>query len=318
MSVENDNELEHEEPAPEEVTPVSSSLSSSQKAFGAVAAAVVFVIMLIVWSTYLVNDNWGLALVVVGVPIVAGFAFHRRHDSTKLLMGIFAICTLNVWLAYFRSPRLLLLALAIIIMIGGIRSILLYVRGTEREAILESFRDTKRPKKVNDRLMMELHDDERYVIVTRTHPIDSFKWFAAMFVWTAIWLYLVAMTSISFLTLLVVYLVGLALPATKALLWEHERICLTNHFRLFVMKGIIKRSTPGTDARKLTDTTPETPRLSATLSWMRIIKVPYGSYRLENAGQDQALTNVGPIPAIDAFKRAISQMIASDPDDKDD
>jgi hypothetical protein len=97
--------------------------------------------------------------------------------------------------------------------------------------------------------------------------------------------------------------------AIRLMVWRRELLCVTTHYRLFEMRGIMKKSTPTIGVQKLTDTTPTIPRLSTILSWLRIIKAPYGHYVLETSGQDQALTRLGPIPDINAFERIITEMV---------
>lgn len=274
-----------------------------------IGTVVLGVAVLACWVIYAVNPNFLTYCLVVGVPALCSLALYHFKPGVTSESFLVALNTLVACIACVTHPGLLSISVGVVMALLLMRTLLVYMRGSEREAILESFRRVEEPVKVNDRLMLRLNPNERYRIVTHWHEIHVVGWWLLMGAWGAFWVTAPLFHGLSAMASLVAFIIGEIVLGIKPTLFGREYLCVTTQYRLFVLRGILKQTTPGTAVQKLTDTNPIITRTSTILSWLRIIKAPYGYYVLETAGQTQSLTKIGPIPDIKAFERVINQMV---------
>jgi hypothetical protein len=270
-------------------------------------------------TIYVVNPTWFTYCLVVGMPLLSSLLILRFKPNLASESVLLAINTLVVWVVYFAHPNPVAFIVGVVMLILVMRVILIYFRGTEREAILESFRNLEEPVKIDNRLAMYLNGDERYVLVTHLHVVQAIWWYIAMVVWIPVVVIIYTHSSLGFVGLLVMLASGELVLVIKPLLLRHEYICLTTNKRLFMLYGIVKKGTSETSLAKITDQSVTITRPSTILSWLRLVKAPYGYTRAETAGQSQDKqkieNKIGPLPNIYAFQRAVTQMITAVPDD---
>jgi membrane protein YdbS with pleckstrin-like domain len=136
-----------------------------------------------------------------------------------------------------------------------------------------------------------LFTSERYVGEWRRHWIKIVGWAALGAISPFIVGYLVGVigsaNNVATWVLLVVWFVALLFLAWQVYEWWHERFVLTNK-RVMLITGVLSRRVAMMPLARVTDMAYEQSLLGMTLN--------YGSFILESAGQDQALTNVKPLP----------------------
>ena len=271
------------------------------------------VILAVTWLWYVVNDEWYWVLIPLLLVIGTCYVLYRLEPTLSHQAFLTTICLVHTWLVFLVEPNGIAFFVGLIVTFLGLRVILLFMRGTEREATLESFRKLEEPIKINDRLALQLHGDERYVFVSHLHIIDAIWWFIGAAVWFAGFFAAYLFTNLSFLALLILWAIGGMALALKLLVWQHELVCRTTNRRFFMLEGILKKSASETSLDKITDQTLTIPRTSTILSWLRLIKEPYGYFKGETAGQNEDKkkieNKIGPIPHAEAFKRAATEMM---------
>ncbi len=136
-----------------------------------------------------------------------------------------------------------------------------------------------------------LFTSERYVGEWRRHWIKIVGWVALGAISPFIVGYIVGMigsaNSVGMWVVLTVWFLGLLFVAWQVYEWWHERFVLTNK-RVMLITGVLSRRVAMMPLARVTDMAYEQSLLGMTLN--------YGSFILESAGQDQALTNVKPLP----------------------
>ncbi|MGH3544402.1 MAG: PH domain-containing protein [Mycobacteriales bacterium] len=136
-----------------------------------------------------------------------------------------------------------------------------------------------------------LFTSERYVGEWRRHWIKIVGWIVLGALSPFIVGYVVGLigsaNSVATWVLLAVWFVGLLFIAWQVYEWWHERFVLTNK-RVMLITGVFSRRVAMMPLARVTDMAYEQSLLGMMLN--------YGSFILESAGQDQALTNVKPLP----------------------
>lgn len=136
-----------------------------------------------------------------------------------------------------------------------------------------------------------LFSSERYVGEWRRHWIQVVAWVVLGALSPFVVGYLVGMVgssnSAATWIILVLWLVGLSFVGWRVFEWWHERFVLTNK-RVMLVSGLVTRRVAMMPLARVTDMAYEQTPLGMMLN--------YGSFILESAGQDQALSTVKPLP----------------------
>ncbi|HEX3732079.1 MAG TPA: PH domain-containing protein [Mycobacteriales bacterium] len=136
-----------------------------------------------------------------------------------------------------------------------------------------------------------LFSSERYVGEWRRHWIRVVGWVAVGVLSPFVVGYLIGVVADSNGTaatiILVVWLLGLSFVGWQIFEWWVERFVLTNK-RVMLITGLISRRVAMMPLARVTDMAYEQGPLGMVLN--------YGSFILESAGQDQALSTVKPLP----------------------
>jgi hypothetical protein len=86
--------------------------------------------------------------------------------------------------------------------------------------------------------------------------------------------------------------------------WSRDRYALTDN-RIMAVVGLFKTRVPSMPRARFTDIVVTTSAFANLLAWLRLIKMPYGQFDVESAGQDQALKYIDFVPAADAVAAAL-------------
>lgn len=136
-----------------------------------------------------------------------------------------------------------------------------------------------------------LFTSERYVGEWRRHWIRVVGWAILGAISPFIIGYLVGLiggsSSAAMWVLLIIWFVGLLYIGWQIFEWWHERFVLTNK-RVMLITGLLSRRVAMMPLARVTDMAYEQSLLGMALN--------YGSFILESAGQDQALSTVKPLP----------------------
>lgn len=159
-----------------------------------------------------------------------------------------------------------------------------------------------RLKTQSRRVTRNLSKDEKLIWETREHPIALWKWWIGLVVLQG--LTAVAMIGASSKAAAILWLIGMVVIGYKILLWDVDRLCITNQ-RIFTVTGIFSVSIRTMPMKKMTDVTTHFSAVSNILAWLRIIKIQYATLIVESAGQDQALSRIKFVPHGPAVSRLI-------------
>lgn len=159
-----------------------------------------------------------------------------------------------------------------------------------------------RLKTQSRRVTRNLSKDEKLIWETREHPIALWKWWVGLVVLQG--LAAVIMVAASFKAAAILWLIGMVVIGYKVLLWDVDRLCITNR-RIFTVTGIFSVSVKTMPMKKMTDVTTHFSAASNILAWLRIIKIQYATLIVESAGQDQALSRIKFVPHGPAVNRRI-------------
>lgn len=159
-----------------------------------------------------------------------------------------------------------------------------------------------RLKTQSRRVTRNLSKDEKLIWETREHPIALWKWWVGLIVLQG--LAAAVMTVASFKAAAILWLIGMVVIGYKILLWDVDRLCITNQ-RIFTVTGIFSVSIKTMPMKKMTDVTTHFSAVSNILAWLRIIKIQYATLIVESAGQDQALSRIKFVPHGPAVNRRI-------------
>jgi len=223
---------------------------------------------------------------------------------TCVVAGLAALITLLLFT--FRPsawrPVLIMLGIAAAVFLLGLR----LFRGSLAEAEARAEARLLIPIEPTKRTAKGLTPGEKLFRETHMHPIVQVPWFGAFGLVTLMlirWPTLQAMLAVWLI-------VGVAVLIRIGWWWQ-LRDAFTNT-RLFVVKGLIGRSFGMMAYRKMTDETFTVPWHSVILAKLRVIDVPYGTFILESAGQDQAFHKVRWVPCAEILYRYIMGQVLPD------
>lgn len=216
-----------------------------------------------------------------------------RPPIAHILMGIAG------WVLYVFKPYTAVFVLAIILSALAVPR---FVRGSWQKADAEITLKLHRPTLPSRRVAGKLLATERLLWETHEHPMRLIWW------WLSGVVALAVVIIVSVYTVWQVAAIGAALDVTvlgvRYFLLRHNRLCLTDQ-RLVSVRGLFELHVGTMPLKKLTDESFEAPWHSTILAWLRIIRMEYGTIRVESAGQDQALSKIKFMPDITQLNRII-------------
>ncbi len=225
----------------------------------------------------------------------------RDRQSSRRIPVLHTLMGVPGWALYALVPHTPTLILAGILTLLAVPR---FIRGPWEKADKLVTEELKRPIKPSKRIARAIAPNEQLLWETQEHPITLLIWIIGSIAVTAgavaIGIYFNWMAG------LIVGGVGLLIFGIRILVWREDRICLTNK-RILGVRGILKVQYPSMPLSKLTDETLQTPWHSTILSWLRIIRVEYGTLIVESAGQDQALSKVYFVPNAIQVNRIIME-----------
>lgn len=232
------------------------------------------------------------------------------------------------WIWWFNHRHLVVLWLAIFLSgFGAMVCLLRLIRGSVLEVeaqTLEEHQYSSPPLHISNRLgqHIKLAEGEILLWESRLHPIKLF----------AIWgrqillnlaggviagLYLLAVTALFIVDALhkqmpwwmfaLAPLPAIIYIAYTVAAWRCEIYAVTTQ-RFMAVRGVIVTQAPDMLRAKITDFEVVVPTFAHFLTWLRIINKPFGTWRLETAGQWQGLEKVPFIPDAIATARDYSPL----------
>lgn len=226
----------------------------------------------------------------------------RSFPIGQLLMG------LSGWALYLFKPYQPLLILAIVLSVLMIPG---FIRGSQREAD-ERIRDELKKKiEPSERIEKYMLDSEILYVETNDHPIRMLGWYVGVALLTAgagLLLFKMPYQKVPswlFGAVLIVWAVTVLVVICKAVLWRHDKFCVSNE-RVFVVRGLFRVRCEFMPLSKLAAGKIKIPWHSTVLSWLRLIQVPYGTLQPDGAGEEDELKKAHFIPCVNQVSALLS------------
>lgn len=220
---------------------------------------------------------------------------HSNSPVWHIVMGLAG------WILYLFAPYWPILVLAISLSFLALPR---FIRGPWEKADTQVDHRLNEPALASKRVSHILTDGETLLWETHDHPIRMLWWTVAGVALT------MAMAVVAFQWSWVIagtlWVVGALYILARTVLWQRDRLCLTDK-RIFVVRGLLKVRHEFMPLNKLTNEKLQIPWHSNVLSWLRLVKVQYGTLVVDAAGDEDELKNVKFIPYAIQLNRIIME-----------
>ncbi len=207
---------------------------------------------------------------------------------------------LSGWVLYLFAPVGAALILAITLSVLAIPR---FIRGSQKEADWRIRREISQPIEPSERIAGYMIKNEVLYVETNEHPISMFGWYLGVTLLTAGVGALLFFTPFEDLkawfvwVLLVFWGVSVVFVVCKSVLWQRNRLCISDK-RIFVVVGYFKVRSEYLPLNKLAAGSTMTPWHGTILSWLRLVEAPYGMLKPDGAGEEDELKKRRLIPRV--------------------
>jgi hypothetical protein len=212
------------------------------------------------------------------------------------------------WALYLFEPYRPLLILAITL---SILMIPRFIRGSQREADKRIRQELSQKIEPSERVAGYMINGEILHVETTDHPIRMLGWYVGVALLTAgagLLLFKMPYQKVPtwfFSAVLIVWAATILVVICKAVLWRHDKFCISNE-RVFVVRGYFRVRCEFMPLNKLAAGKIRTPWHSTILSWLRLIEVPYGTVRPDGAGEEDELKKAHFVPRVNQISSLLS------------
>lgn len=224
----------------------------------------------------------------------------KNYELTAFITVVlfYAVAVVIGWIGWRFAPETRASIATMAILIVAIPIALRLIRGSVKEAEDLSAERLMKPIQPSPRTERKIERSDRLLRETRRHPVDLARVFLGAILLTLATRWVGTRMTDNELGGQIV--LGLWVLGTLILIWMvigwYQRVLFVTNKDIGELSGVVTTQVRNMGIKKVTDLSLHIPWHSILLAYLRIIRVPYGSIKVESAGQDQALTEVHLLP----------------------